>query len=253
LIPFGTDFGNGDADRQYFQIDAQREYYLREKRAVNPARHRVLARDDAERAAHASVLAWIGATLREEHPDLFPAPPASYREIGAQVQEDLVVIHRRADDGNAAIMVEVSFPSDWYPDRIADTDFRFIHGPVPGFADTDAQQRSLISAMIDRGPYVRFVWTLKPDDFLDHHPREGRHPTWAETGAGFLRVERQLTVPFAAVNASLFLIRTYIYSFDSLDAEHRQRLSEAVLAMPEDAARYKNIAAHRDHILGLLR
>jgi len=169
------------------------------------------------------------------------------------VQEDLVVLHRRHDGRDTAIMVDVSFPSDWRPERIVDTDFRFIHGPVPGFADAEAQARSMVSAMIDRGPYVRFVWTLKADDFLDHHPEEGGHGEWSADGEGFLRVERQLTVPFSDVAASLFLIRTYLYPFRSLTAEQRDSLARAVETMPAEAARYKSFTAAQPIILALLR
>ena len=253
LVPFGIDFGNGDADRRYFQVDEQRDHYLLAKRAVNPRRHRVLERNAAERDALAAVLAWVRATLRREHPALFSPPPENYRGIADQIQEDLVVMHRRGDGTNAAILVDVCFPSDWYPDRVAGTDFRFIHGPVPGFADADAQARSMVSAMIDRGPYVRFVWTLKADDFLDHHPEEGRHGSWSDEGAGFLRVERQLTVPFADVDTALFIIRTYIYPFASLRADDRRRIADAVEAMPIEAARYKGLVDAKPIILGLLR
>ena len=252
LMPFGTDFGNGDVEQLFFQVDDQRDHYLREKRRVDPLRHRVLTRDEAESRAHARVLAWTRDTLAREHPQLYADAPDSYRGIAAEVQEDLVVIHRRDDGDSAAILVDVCFPSDWRPERIAGTNFRFIHGPVPGFADAEAQARSLVGAMIDRGPYVRFVWTLKPDAFLDHHPEEGRHGSWRADGEGFLRVERQLTVPFPDVNASLFVIRTYLYPFTELSRAQRDLLGTAVETMPADAARYKSFATAKPIILALL-
>ena len=252
LSPFGTDFGNGAREAQYFQADAQRERYLREKREVPRERHAVLARSDDERRVHDTVLRWLHRQLGLEHPGVAAGVPLDYRAISAVVQEDLVVLHRRADGSDAAIMVDVSFPSDWYPDRIVDTGFRFIHGPVPGFADGDAQAAAMVSAMIDRGPYVRFVWTLSPDDHLDHHPVQGRHAEWSLDGEGWLRVERQLTVPFAQVQASLFLIRTYLYSFASLAAEERATLRRAIETMPPAAAGYKRFTASRDIIFALL-
>jgi hypothetical protein len=252
LHPFGTDFGNRAADRLYFQVDEQRALYLAAKRRVSPARHRVLERDEAERLAVGRVLAWMRETLQREHAEIFASPPETLRGVGAAVQEDLVLLHRRGDATDAAIAVDVCFPSDWRPDRIAGTDFRFIHGPVPGFADSEAQARSLVSAMIDRGPYVRFVWTLKADDRLDHHPDRGPYPTWSEAGEGYLRVERQVMVPFPEVSASLFLIRTYLYPFSSLGAEERAAIAGAVDSMPEAAARYKGFAGWRDDIRRLL-
>lgn len=253
LHPFGADFGNGEVDRLFFQVDEQRPHYLAEKRRVPAARHRVLDGDAGVESANERALGWIRETLRREHPGLFGTPPATFREIAAAVQEDLVVLRRDADGGDAAIAVDVCFPSDWRPERIAGTDFRFIHGPVPGFADTAAQARSLVAAMIDRGPYVRFVWTLKADDYLDHHPEEGRHRDWRDADEGFLRVERQTTVPFADVGASLFLIRTYLYAFSALTAAQRETIARAVETMPPAASAYKGFSAASASILRLLR
>lgn len=252
LHPFGTDFGNGAADRRYFQTDDQRARYLDEKRRIDPRRHRVDAGDDRQRRAMARVLEWTAATLAAEQPDRFTPAPTALRAIGAAVQEDLVVLHRRADGRDAVIATDVSFPSDWRPEAIVGADFRAVHGPVPGFADDPAQARSLVAAMIERGPYVRFVWTLKPDDRLDHHPERGPFPPWSADGDGFLRVERQVTVPFPDVAASLFLIRTYLYPFTALEPAERAALDRAVQAMPEPAARYKSIAACRAVVRGLL-
>lgn len=252
LMPFGSDFGNGAVERLYFQVDSQRDFYIAEKKRVPAARHHRLDRNDSEERAHARVLAWIRRTLAAEHPQRFAEPPASYRAIAAEVQEDLVVLHRDAEGRDAAILVDVSFPSDWRPERIVGTDFRFIHGPVPGFADAQAQARSMVTAMIERGPYVRFVWTLKTDAILDHHPDQGPYLPWQEAEEGFLRVERQLTVPFTDVGASLFLIRTYIYPFADLSPERRDLLARAVRDMPDEAARYKGIGAARPIVLSLL-
>jgi len=249
LIPFGEDFGNGDRDRQFFQIDAQRDRYLAAKQRVRVERHAHLERNEAERHVHRHVLDWIGDTLCREHAEFFSQPPDSYRAAAMAIQEDFVVMHRRPDGTNAAIAVCVSFPSDWRPERIVGTDFRFIHAPVPGFADTDTQARALLNAMIDRGPYVRFVWTIKPDDELDLHPEEGRHAPWRNDRAPFLRVERQVTIPFAAVDASVFLIRTYLSSFDDLALEERQRLRNAIASMPDDIVRYKGLAAFKEGVL----
>jgi hypothetical protein len=252
LLPFGTDFGNGRTDREFFQLDEQRERYLRAKGAVDPSRHAVLCRDDGERRTHATVVPWIRRTLAAEHPEVARGVAEEYRALSLAVQEDLVVLHRGAGGDDAAILVDVSFPSDWRPDRIAGTDFRFIHGPVPGFADAAAQAASMVTAMIERGPYVRFVWTLAADDFLDHHPEQGRRRAWSEATEGFLRVERQVTVPFAEAQASLFLIRTYLYPFSDLTGEEREVLRRSLATMPPEAARYKSFTAAMPDILRLL-
>ncbi len=246
LQPFGTDYGNGAADQLHFQLDRDADRYQHERSAVSPARGGVLARTDDERRAHRVVLDWARKTWASEHPEhALPSPtgdPArDWRSITALAQEDLTVLHRDEQGEEAAIAVFVDFPSGWRPERILGASFAQIHRPVPGFADDDAQVGSMMASMIDRGPYVRFVWTLTADDALDHHPEEGGRRPWLDAERGWLRVERQVTVPFPSARASLFLIRTYLYPFAELTPAERPTLREAIQAMPEEIAAYKGL------------
>lgn len=162
-------------------------------------------------------------------------------------------------------MLHVCFPSSWRPERLLGASFSEIHQPVPGFAKNERAEQSMIKAMIDHGPYVRFVWTLSADDYLDHHPVFGESNNqnacaalpapitqWQTASQGWLRVERQVSVGFPKLNAAVFLIRVYVYSFAQLSTRRRQTLANAVASMPEDIARYKAIAGHRKTILSLL-
>jgi hypothetical protein len=99
----------------------------------------------------------------------------------------------------------------------------------------------MIRSMVDRGPYVRFVWTVRADDALDHHPEEGGRKPWTSESPGFLRVERQLTWPFPDVRASLFVIRTYVMPFASLSPAERDVMRAAVVQMPLAFKSYKGI------------
>lgn len=258
LMPFGTDFGNGVVDRQFFQRDRQAPRYREAKRAVRPERSGVRADTDASERTHRAVLDWIRATWRTEHPEA-PLPDTAdswqddYAGIAASIQEDFAVLCRDADGRERAIAVFVDLPSGWRPERILNATFAEIHDPVPEFADDPAQARSMASSMIDRGPYVRFVWTLSADDALDHHPEEGGRRTWRGARRAWLRVERQVTVPFRAEAASLFLIRTYLYPLDELAVRERADLRNAVASMPADVARYKALEGEpRDVALRLL-
>ena len=133
-----------------------------------------------------------------------------------------------------------------------------IIGGVAGGASCAARLRRLDEKveilMVERGPYVRFVWTISADDELDHHPDQGRRSAWsARTPRGFLRVERQVTAPVPEQPASVFLIRTYLYGFDELSAEQRATLSLALAQMRPEIVRYKRLEAALPRALELLR
>ncbi len=241
LLPFGGYLGNGDRDRLYFQRDSEAERYRAVKSTVPPGRYRVVDSDEPAHAAHAAVLAWMEETLRREHPALLSTEEQTYESIALSVQEDFAVIQRPVGERDRAIAVFVACPSGWRPESIAGFGFKQVHEPVPAFGESDAANDSMLTAMIERGPYGRFVWTISADDHLDHHPEQGRRESWAEDGSGWLRVERQVTVPFPSVDAALFLIRTYLYPFESLDPEQRQTLARALEQMPPEIAAYKSL------------
>lgn len=253
LLRFGVDLGNGAVDGAFFQVDDRLLETLAAKRAAPPDRYAALAPRDprGERAAHAA-LAWMRATLGAEHPERLRAADADtgardpFDALGRAVQEDFAVLDRGEGGAGRLVLLHVSFPSGWRPEQLAGADFAAIHAPVPGFAKPDAAARSMVSAMIDRGPYVRFVWTLSADEALDHHPASGLRALWPESAMSpeslcFLRVERQVTVPLVEADASVFLIRTYVYPVASLAPEQRAVLAEAVAAMPEEVRRYKGL------------
>ena len=48
-------------------------------------------------------------------------------------------------------------------------------------------------------------------------------------------------MPFVGADASLFLIRTYLYPFASLAPSERVTLARALAAMPEEVRRYKGL------------
>ena len=258
LLRHGVDLGNGPADALFFQLDDELERYRAAKRATPPSRHALLARDDAERAIQAAALDWLRTMLGREHPDLLAelgpdASRAGFADLVELVQEDVVVLRRLPDGGSAAIAVHVSIPSGWRPEGIHGAGFGAIHGPVPDFAKHPQAERSMVDAMVERGPYVRFVWTVSADDVLDHHPEEGRREPWRADGPGFLRVERQTTIPLPGLDAAIFLIRVYLYPFTELTAEQRATLARAIEAMPPRVAAYKGLADVRPVVLDVLR
>ena len=61
-----------------------------------------------------------------------------------------------------------------------------------------------------------------------------------------------MTVPFSEVNAALFLIRTYLYPFASLDRGQRRDLRSALRAMADPVRRYKRLTQTLPHALAVL-
>ncbi|HYP89491.1 MAG TPA: heme-dependent oxidative N-demethylase subunit alpha family protein [Polyangiaceae bacterium] len=255
LVRFGTDFGNGEVDRQYFPRDADTARYITEKARIlaqHPERGASDVRDEAEAQTVVEARAWMASTLRAEgYGDL---ASLSLPELAARVSEDVAVVGRASSGADRVLYAHVCFPSGWRPEQVLGRSFAEIHGKIPAIEAVTRGAASLTRAMVSRGPYVRFVWTVSADDELDHHPEQGKQRAWsAFTPRGFLRVERQLTVPLPSESGSIFLIRTYVYGFDELTSSQRSDLSVALREMPPELLRYKRLELGQARALELLR
>ena len=247
LHRFGTDFGQGARDQQFFQLDSERGRYLAEKRAA-PLRRRVLVDGDAGAAeARGAALAWMRSTLALEAPHVLVE---AARDTGARdeldalaraLPEDFCVLCAGVNDAGSTALIDVRFPSGWRPERLAGADFEHIHRPVPGFPGTARAAQSMVRTMVERGPFVRFVWTMCPEDRLDQHPEVRSSSRWDGAHDVWLRVERQITVPLPAARSSLFLIRVYHYRWDELTTEQHAVLRTALAEVPEELRIYKSL------------
>lgn len=243
MSPLGTDFGNGAADSQYFQRDEALGRYLAAKQRVPPSRY-VFSREAGDEETLLAALGFLGAAAHAESlapPPAEGTPAARLHAFFMSMQEDGVVLHRGEGAGRV-VGLHVSFPSGWRPELKLHASFQDIHGPVPTF-NTARLGEAMTRTMVEKGPFVRFVWTVCADEWLDHHPDVGRREPWGPTATrGWLRVERQVTVPIITGQAALFLVRTYLYPLQGLPAAHRETLARALRRMPSDIAAYKGLA-----------
>lgn len=258
ISAFGKDFGNGERDSQVFQIDEQFEVYRRVKRLAKSSQH--VLRDHLDLSTSMTISSWIQERFNKEHPDrAIITKPMELDPDGLSMffQEDLAIMKLDKQGNNRLALLSVCMPSGWAPEDKVGKPFDVVHKPVPHIEPISARQDSIAQLMVNatRGE-VRFAWTVMTDAGLNHHPRRDRlrpnpsplpeHPV----GEPLLRVERQVIWGFPECRAALFLIRTYLYAFESLKEAERSALAQAVAGMSEASLGYKNM--DRQLILGRL-
>ncbi|MFQ5938105.1 MAG: heme-dependent oxidative N-demethylase subunit alpha family protein [Acidiferrobacterales bacterium] len=300
LHTFGMDFGNGGADRKLFQIDENFAHYRQAKLAARSERlskYYQLHRYSLSVARE--IASFVAQQLAQEHPDFFvrecltrdrtalhcsltsevlvfdsdmkliestgkvnPPYASSFDALACQVQEDLAVMRLSSHDWLSA--AHICFPNHWGAEAKIGCGFADIHRPVPGIERISANARLLVTAMVNQGPYVRFVWGLATDTRLNHHPDPP--PGFCErqwNGRLFdtsqpqlwLRVERQASWGFPGVTAALFTIRTYLMDCHTIknDPGKRSKLISAIDSMGPEALHYKGMVHNRENILAWLR
>jgi hypothetical protein len=185
-------------------------------------------------------------------------PPSSrvLDALRATLAEDLVVMLREArSDGGRAGYLCVAAPSGWRPGEQLGASFATLHRPVPHHALLLQAAGRVIDAMVERGPFVRYVWSLSATASLSHHPeRHPAPPLDADVARWWLRVERQTTLPVASEGASLFAIRVLHLPLAAVaaDAERAPRLAAAIRSLDAELLAYKGLSDRRAALLDYL-
>jgi hypothetical protein len=299
FIPLGQDLGNGPADAQVFQFDSNFNTYHRVKmRARSESLDKYFQTRDFPPATIAAINRFIIERLLQEHPNRFwmdhaadgpivlhcapngatlrypqnrisveendaePSYISLFDALACQVQEDLCVICRRPDGTDWLAAVHLCFPSHWAAGDKIGRAFNQVHAPVAGMAGLNRNAKTLVRAMVERDPFVRFSWGLGTDARLNHHPEHppGVDPVhWAGRSFDpvkprlFLRIERQVIWGFPKHQAALFTIRTYFTSCDRLAPDQQLALAAAIQSMTPASLAYKGLAQSRNQILHWLQ
>ncbi len=266
LQRFPAEFGNGAADGRVFVVDTEWASYVEAKHrpgatGAAPITRTAVSSDEDDAPAVETAWSWLCARVEQDVAPLQARPSsadphdaAAWRSLVGALQEDVVVVRRMPTGGDRVVAQSVSFPAGWRPERIVGAPFSAIHAPVPEFASDARASASMIAAMVERGPYVRFVWTISPDANLDHHPEEGQRGSWATATPREVRfrLERQLTIPLREVDGAVFVIRTLQRSLETLDGSERARIASAISSMTPAVRAYKGFAGHEARIADLL-
>lgn len=179
--------------------------------------------------------------------------------IMSQLQEDLgIVIVQNTNDYVAYL--HLNFPNFWAAGDKIGNSFLQAHAPVPNMEKINQSHQALNNTLCSLGPFERFTWGLSGNTELNQHPSLGNNTRELKQAIGeqdlsklYLRVERQVTVPFKDLNFYLFFIRTYFNNLSSASSDELKRLIHSLETMPDSTAKYKGIEEYRLELVRLLR
>jgi hypothetical protein len=184
----------------------------------------------------------------------------SAQRLSLALQEDWVLVspHGRFEAGS------VCFPSGWAPSEKFGLTLAEIHAPV---ADGEALRKAseaLARAMLHKGPFERFVWTLTRSASLSRHPAYPEDQAAESAEALYFRYERQTTLALPLSGRALFLIRVYVQPLEvalcagatasnvSTFRKEKLRLLQASLSSMSDAViNYKGLSDIREQVLAM--
>ena len=180
--------------------------------------------------------------IRNASPDALPST-ASLSEVAPYLAEDFV-IHRQVEDSDRMVFAAVMLPTGWRPQEKLGLSFREIHSVIPGMDLTRSE--SLVEAVIQGGPFERYVWGVRFSSCLNDHPNRPRVGFDPEHPTVYIKLERQVTVGFPDHAALLFLIRQDILPPESID---RPALVHTLRSMTAEQIAYKGLTDDLENLL----
>ncbi|HUP58323.1 MAG TPA: DUF3445 domain-containing protein [Bdellovibrionota bacterium] len=289
LHALGQDFGNGEQDEKIFQIDRE---FPRFRQSKLEARRERLSKyfathelaPEVERAVGSFMAGRMAADapacfalegsrlecrLTSETIELSGAPPPPYASaldaLCCQVQEDVAILSTGEGGKNWLSALHLCSPENWGAEEKIGKSFFDIHAPVPHIERITRGAEAFVDAMVNKGPFVPFLWGFVPSDKLNRQrePAPGI-PLEEWMGGGFdfsvpeprcfLRVERQTMHGLPDVGAAIFTIRIHLTPASEIrrDPAKRDALASGLRAMRPETIAYKRLARDLPAILSWL-
>jgi len=232
---------------------------------VRDERQRWLQRDPK---TYAAILP-PGAALLEEAVELAgvwngfvpPAATTTWQKclaLGGFWEADYLLLKGDADSEIRLQGGCLCFPSSWRLSDKLGQPMEFIHGPVPGLNPSiGAAVHKFLATLKPGVASLRHNWGLARSAELNQHPDRALPHLDATVKANevWLRVEHQALVALPKSGGILFGIRVVNHALTEVKADSlaAARLCRALETMPDEMARYKNLATARARILQLLQ
>ncbi len=206
------------------------------------------------------------ATRCYEHLQTLPRFERLACLLAYSIAEDVAVIRNtgggaRTDQAECFI---VALPSHWDPAEKLGLNFSDIHQPVADNAGLKKSHPSLLKAMIHKGPFVRYGWSLPNSAALAHNPTlsQDSRPTIDPTCDGdalldslYFRVERQTFLNLPTWQRGVFLIRIYQRPLRAAltTPQRATRLANSIASMSPAMLAYKSLSSFAPQLISALR
>lgn len=174
--------------------------------------------------------------------------------LSLQVPEDLAYVCRDLETSKDHLgLLHLCTPSHWAAEDKIGMNFFDIHTPIPEIEKVNRVASKLVDMMINKGPFVRFIWSFVTDKRLNHHPIaplnfdqetwKGRSFDEFSSIPFYFRIERQVTFGFQETQTALFTIGvTFLSGLEVKNNPHqRSQLISALHSMTPASRVYKGV------------
>jgi hypothetical protein len=177
--------------------------------------------------------------------------------LGTAWEPDFLLLRLETTGAVRLVAGCVCFPSSWSLEEKIGRPIEAIHGVVPGLNRAIGLQiHGFLTKLRPGVAWLRSNWGLSRSADLNQHPIRALPPLDAtvQPEEVWLRVEHQALVALPRAAGILFGIRIVMHRLSEVVTDRllAARMARALRTMPEDMARYKNLAGAREKLVAHL-
>ena len=270
----GADLGNAEFDQKIFHVYSNYiDYYQNKLECLKERKSKYVARYQLNENLQESLIDFLTKRLvldqanylkidnqkiKSNLVDLNVDLNSSDRDLLLDqlclfAQEDIALVSRD-DKSDYIAYLNLSSPSHWAAEDKIGKNFFDVHVPIPGIEKINLNANKIIEMMINKGPFVRFIWSFVTDTRLNHHPIapigldqsvwKGRSFNLNAEIPFYLRIERQCIYGLPDHNASVFTIGVNFISGKDIKNNQYQKdqLVRALNSMSIESREYKGVS-----------
>jgi len=273
LRPLGADLGNGEYDKKIFHTYSNyKDYFQNKLKCFNERPSKYVCRNEFAETHLMALISFLVARLKldlsshlyqegqflKSHliDHIVDLGNKNKNELLDQLclfaQEDIALVTRNSQTDYIAYL-NLCSPSHWAAEDKIGKNFFDVHVPIPGIEKINANANKIVEMMINKGPFVRFIWSFVTDTRLNHHPIapagcdqdawKGRSFNKTAEIPFYLRIERQCIYGLPEVDASVFTIGVNFISGKTIkeNPEYKDQLKKALQSMSKESREYKGV------------
>lgn len=159
-------------------------------------------------------------------------------ELALQIEEDIAIM---ANGILSAICF--CFPSSWVPAQRLGLTFKQIHEPIADNQRLLEASERIVHAMVNNGPFKRYVWTITNNPGLSNHPKTKIVESILTIDNLYFRYETQTTMPLPELNAAILFVNVQVEPLSKYwDSDTDKKLIlESINSMTDNILEYKSL------------
>jgi hypothetical protein len=159
-------------------------------------------------------------------------------DLALTIDQDIAIINN-----GKLVSICFCFPSSWIPRERLGLTFKQIHEPIADNQKLLAASEGIVNAMVNNGPFHRYVWTITNNPAKSNHPKNKLNTVPNTIDDLYFRYETQTTYPLPLLNTALFFVKVTVCPLLEYwnNPDHKKLILNSINSMTNNILEYKNL------------